>query len=239
MRPLFIAVLGILGTLSVSANQDPPKNLRVCVQFIEMPHPVLTELLSGKAESGDGVHEKAMALVKEGKAKLLESCMIRTLSEQKAKIETICEIISPTDPGIPSGISSTTSPPDPPPPTHQFPITAPGRPTPLAYETRNAGVSLEIEPTLNPDVNTINLRFLIELVNLSDLTMIQKYTDEWGDASIRRPYFETWRNNTTLTLVPGKFELAATITHKPADLVPATLRKILVFARCDVIEVPR
>jgi len=39
--------------------------------------------------------------------------------------------------------------------------------------------------------------------------------------------------------VNGKFELAASITPKPADLVSATLRKILVFVRCDVIEVAK
>lgn len=230
MRLLFIAFFGILGCPSASASLDPPKNLRVCVQFIEMSHPVLTELLSGKAESGDVVHQKAMALTKEGKAKLLESCMIMGQSGRKATVESICEEIYPSEydpPGFGPEIDPRTPPPSPRPPLTW----------PIAFETRNTGTTLEIEPTVDETGQLIDLRFIPEIVDVSRLETIKKYTDEWGDASYRQPIFETWRSNTDVTLVPGKFELAATITPKPADLVPATLRKILVFVRCDVLPV--
>ncbi len=98
-------------------------------------------------------------------------------------------------------------------------------------------MTLEIEPTVDESGQLIELQFIPEIVALSRLDIIKKYTDEWGDASYRQPVFETWRNNTQITLVNGKFELTATITPKPADLVPATLRKILVFVRCDVLPV--
>jgi len=232
MRPLLIALLGILGIPYASANVDPPKNLRVCVQFIEMPHPALTELLSGKAEPGDVVHTKAMALTKEGKAKLLESCMVMTPSGHRTTVESICEEIYPTD------YEPNAFGPEiilrPPPPSPRPPLARTKN-----FETRNTGVTLEIDPTLDVTGQLIDLRFIPEIVALSRFDTIKKHKDQWGDATFEFPIFETWRTNTTVTLIPGKFELAATITPKPADLVPATLRKILVFARCDVVEVPR
>jgi hypothetical protein len=151
-------------------------------------------------------------------------------SGRKATVETICEEIYPTEYDPPGFVPETI--PQTPPPTPRPPLTCP-----VAYETRNTGATLEIEPTVDEIGQLIDLRFIPEIVDVSRLETIMKYTDEWGNASYRQPIFETLRSNTTVTLVNGKFELAATITPKPADLVPATLRKILVFVRCDVLPV--
>lgn len=79
---------------------------------------------------------------------------------------------------------------------------------------------------------------MLKIVDLSSVSNIKEYRDQWGDASISSAKFETSRiNNMILDLRLGKFELASTITPKPTEAVPATMRKILVFVRCDVVPV--
>jgi hypothetical protein len=223
-----VCLLLIAGPATVEAQAL--RNVRVCVQFIEMPHTALTELMSGKAQPGHVLHEKAMAMTKQGKAKLLESAMIIARSGQRATIETIQELIYPTE-YEPPGYVPPTPPPDP------RPTPRPSLCAPLAWETRNAGTTFEIEPTLDESGHLCDLRFIPEMVDTSSFNTIWNYKDEWGDASYVQPTFETWRVNTQMTFQVGKFDLAATITPKPTEPVPATLRKILVFIRCDVIPV--
>jgi hypothetical protein len=218
--------MGLIAALPATANTAPPKNIRVSVQFIEMPHTSMTELLSGKAQPGHVLHEKALAMAKEGKAKLLESAMVIARSRQRATIETIRELIYPTEGYVPP-----TPPPNPP------PTPRPSLCVPLAWETRNNGTTFEIEPTLDEYGHQCELWLIPEMVDSSRFNTLWKYKDEWGDASYVQPTIETWRVNTQMTFQVGKFDLAATITPKPTEPVPATLRKILVFVRCDVITV--
>jgi hypothetical protein len=215
------------------AGEHVPKNLRICVQFIEMPHTALTELMSGKAQPGHVLHEKAMAMTKEGKAKVVESAMVIAPSGQRAKIDTIRELIYPTE------YSPMPSLPPTPPPNPTKPLPSPRffYTDPMNFETRDIGVSLDFEPTFFPDTSQIQIRFAVEILDLSHFHMFLKLDDEWGKNSIQMPVFDTWRTNTDLSLQPGKFDLATTITPKPTEPVPATLRKILVFVRCDVIAV--
>jgi hypothetical protein len=60
-----------------------------------------------------------------------------------------------------------------------------------------------------------------------------EHTDEWGDASLRMPVFETWRVNSSVTLMAGQSEMVSVIT--PKSVTPAVSRKLLVFVRADVI----
>jgi len=50
------------------AGEESLKNIRVSVQFIEVPHPTLAELLGGEETGGHALHTKAIALSKAGKA---------------------------------------------------------------------------------------------------------------------------------------------------------------------------
>lgn len=121
----------------------------------------------------------------------------------------------------------------------------------MQFETRNTGISLELvgesgseDPLANPShdesrapSNVTGMVLLIEIARLDKLRTYTSYTDQWGDSSIRMPIFETWRLRHHLGSNLGKFELAGTITPKPTEPVPATLRKILVFVRCEQVPV--
>ena len=95
-RTAIIALL-LLSCGICAANQDPPKLIRVSVQYIEVTHSVLTEMLAGKEKGGPGLHAKAIALAKEGKAKILETCMVVCHCGQKATVESLREVIYPTE----------------------------------------------------------------------------------------------------------------------------------------------
>lgn len=228
MKPLLIGV-ALLCCGFARANQDP-KMIRVCVQLIEVSHPVLTELLGSPEKSGPAQHAKAIALSKEGKAMLLETAMVVSRSGGKATIESVREWIYPTEYN-PTCVGLFG-----PPPVVPQPLTPPLRPfTSTAFETRNAGVTLEVEPTLGENEQLIDLRFVPEWVRLDRFDTVMEHHDEWGDASLRMPVFEIWRANTSLTLMAGKFELASVITPKAQPPVPTVSRRLLLFVRADVV----
>jgi hypothetical protein len=229
MRRLFFALSASLAALTVATAADVrPKNIRVCVQLIEVPHPVLTELLAAPDTSGPALHDQALALAKEGTAQLLETSVVTCHHGQKASVESIREQIYPTE-YAPSVLISELGQTPPPP---KKPRLRPDSFT--AWETRNVGTTLEIEPTLAADGHLIDLRFVPEIIQLVRMDTFKQYVDEWGDASIRMPVFETSRLNTSVSLMPGQFEMVGAITPKPNTPGPAVTRKLLVFVRADI-----
>jgi hypothetical protein len=110
--------------------------------------------------------------------------------------------------------------------------------TPTAFETRNTGVILEVQPTIESDDAIIDLRLVPEIVTPLRLDTWMEHTDQWGDASFRMPVYETWRSTTSVMLFSGKFELVSVIAPKakvPSPLIP---KRILLFVRADVVKSP-
>ena len=217
------------------ASQDGPKHIRVSIQFIEVPHPVLTELLGGEQTGGPALHAKAMALSKTGGAKILETCMVVCKAGQKATVESIREEIYPTEyapPTLPGTFSGDPDPRAPP----QYPVNPMFR-TPTAFDTRKTGVTLAIEPTIGENDQIIDLRFSPEVVRRLRLETWMEHKDPWGDAPMRMPIYEKWGTGTSLSLQSGKFELVSVITPKPDMPAPAVTQRILLFEKLP--ELPR
>jgi hypothetical protein len=224
---LYLLSLTLALTGLCAAHQDPPKHVRVSIQWIEVPHPVLTELTGGEKKSGSALHDAVRAYVKEGKAKIVETSIVVCRSGQRAKVESIREEIYPAEynppgsdhepyPPVESDIRGFTS-----------------------FATRNTGVTMEVEPTIGDDEAFIDLRFVPQIVSPDRLINWMEHKDQWGDASVRMPVFESWRVNTSLTVAAGKFELASVISTKPTQLAPAEMKKILLFVRADIISAGR
>jgi len=208
-------------------DQDAPKHARVSIQYIEVPHAFLMELLGGEETSGSAVHAKTMALSKTGEAKILETSMVVCRSGQRALAEAILEEIYPTE-YEPPGFE----------PPNGFRWIDPLTRSYTAFETKNTGMILEIQPTMGQNPKIIELRLLPEFIQRLRLDTWLEHKDEWGDASLRIPVFEKWSANTALTLQAGKFELASVITPTEQPPAPAPSRRILLFVRADVIETP-
>ncbi|MGI8605448.1 MAG: Amuc_1098 family type IV pilus outer membrane protein [Verrucomicrobiales bacterium] len=163
------------------------------------------------------------ALKQKKGADLLSAPQITTRSGQRAKIEVIREFIYPTEfepPEIPQDFGSSNvgggllglgqqrsaS-------VSSFPVTPT---TPTAFETRNTGVTLEVEPTLGQDGYTIDLTLAPEVIEFEGFinygSPIQTgATDALGNPTtviltenrIEQPVFSTRRLNTAVTIWDG------------------------------------
>lgn len=221
----FLLALSLAACGIAAGTQERPKLIRVSLQFIEVPHASLTEMLAGP-----GVHEKAIALSKDGRGKILESCTLVCLSGQKASLETIREEIYPTEytpPQLPCGNPSNVR-------LASDPPVNPATRSPTAFDTRDTGVTFELEALAETD-GSIELRLSPEIVTRLRLETWMEHTDRWGDGSVRMPIFQTLRAQSSITVAPGKFELVSALTPKMDPPAPAVSRKILVFVRADVL----
>jgi general secretion pathway protein D len=168
-------------------------------------------------------------------ADMMTAPSVTARSGQKATIEVIREFIYPTEyepPEIPQSVGSTggtsggiggSS-------TTSIPVTPA---TPTAFETRNTGVTLEIEPTIGENDFMIDLRFVPEIVEFEGFInygspiqtpaqagFIQNTLDALGNVigvvevpatpasvltenRIEMPVFSTRRVNTSLTIYDG------------------------------------
>lgn len=228
MNPTFlIRFLIAVTALATGGIRAAEPNIRVSVQFIELSHPELTKLLS---EPATKLHPAVKALIRDGRAKLIDSSVITTVSQQRTMAESIGERIYPTEYEY-GGLGDQ-------PPPFKVPPFQVGRPffsgTWTIWDTRNTGMTFEAEPSYNEDAKTITVRLAPEWVGMTTPTTWVEYVDEWGDASDRRPTFTALRCNTSLTLAPGRFLLAAVLTPQPEPPPPAVARKVLVFVRADL-----
>ncbi len=130
---------------------------------------------------------------------------ITARSGQKATIEIIREFIYPTEyepPEIPNEVLVGGN---------VFPVTPA---TPTAFETRNTGVTLEIEPTLGANDYVIDLRFAPEIVEFDGFINYGSPISVPGtlpgsadvvltENRIEMPVFSSRRVNTSLTIYDG------------------------------------
>ena len=149
---------------------------------------------------------------------LMTAPSVTAKSGQKATIEIIREFIYPTEyepPELPNSVGQSSG----------FSLTGGGSTggsfpvtpaTPTAFETRNTGVTLEIEPTIGENDFVIDLRFVPEIVEFEGFinygSPIQSSgSDALGNTivtvitenRIEMPIFSARRVNTALTIYDG------------------------------------
>ena len=227
-RPICLLSIALL---LLSCGFCAAEQIRVSVQYIEVTHAALTEMLAGKDKGGSAMHAKALELCKSGGAKILETSVVVGRTGQRATLESIREFIYPTEyePTCRGLFGPELE-------ISQRPTLRPNEFT--AFEIRNTGVTLGVEPTIGDDDRFIELRFVPEIISLTGFDNWMDHVDKWGSDSYLTPRFETWRVNTSVTLRDGQFEMVSVISPKPNKPPPAVPRKILVFVRADVITLP-
>jgi len=222
MKPLLVTL--IIAVSGVCAAHQAPRHVRVSMQWIEISHPILTGLMGGEKKSGAALHDAVIAYSKEGKARIIETGIVVCRSGQKAVIESISEEIFPTEYEPPGSLYNT-------------PPMNPAIRSFYAFETRNTGVTLEVEPTMTNLDGLIDLRIATDVITRARHETLMEHKDQWGDASLRMPVFEVWRTYTSVILTNGTFELVSVISPKPTLPTPAVQNKILKFVRADVLPV--
>ncbi len=215
---------------------NAPKQVQVQVEFVEMSHESLTKLLFlAKPTSADAtkLREQVQELVAKGEAKVLETQIIVAKSGQKATTDAIHEFIYPTEyepPCIPP-TEETTAPTVP----NASPL-FPGAPT--AFETRNVGSSLEIEPTIGLNNKLIDLHFAPKLVWHTGNTVWHEGKDASGNLfKTAMPDFYILRPKTSLTCISGQYTLAGAASPKNDKGETDMSRKVMIFVKCDVLVV--
>jgi hypothetical protein len=171
---LFVAFPNTIHAQTDERDVDPfdelanlPAQIRVQVEYIDVSHEQLTELLFGEKPPANDVELRKQLgqLVKDGKASIMETMLCIARSGHKAKTESIEELIYPTEyepAQLPNMIPSDEKD-----ETKKKPVTRSDSaigPTPTAFESRNVGSTLEIEPVVSHDKKIIDLTLLSEIV---------------------------------------------------------------------------
>lgn len=220
------------------APLDPTAaQIRVQVEFIDLSHEQLTELMFGTKPAANDVElRKQLAqLVKDGKAKVMETLLCTGRSGQKSTSESIEEFIYPTE-YEPASFADEGKKQEP----GKTETADAGKrealgPTPTAFETRNLGSTVEIEPTVSDDGKTIDLRLIPEIVYHVENEIWAEWKDEHGSAHVQMPVMYTLRLNTVVKLTNGKPLLVGALTPKNDKGAPDRDRKLMVFVKADVL----
>lgn len=223
--------------------EAPPPIIRVQVEFIELSLARYTALVAGPHTStNDGALRQQVAeLVAKGEATIAETLVCATPSGQKGKTESVTEFIYATE-YEPAGMHGTV--------VGTLPSTIPDRPptqlveisprdehtgpSPSAWDTRNLGSTLEIEPNFNDDSGVINLQFYAEIVHHVRNWIWTEWMGSHGTSPIQMPVFYTLRCEQITVVMPGEYQLVAALTPQDPDGVPDATRKVMVFVKCGI-----
>lgn len=214
-----------------------PSLVRVQVEFIEVAHEDLTALMDSDAAMSDTrLRRKVGELVEAKQATIYETLMVVTRPGQKATSESIEEFIYPTEyepSEIPVEIHTTGK---------GDKVKSDGRdyatgPTPTAFETRNTGATLEVEPNLGMDAGVIDLRLQPEVVFHVRNEVWAEWTGKHGASPIQMPIFYAMRFSTSITIMDGGYASVAALSPKGPDGFPDFGKKLMVFARADVVSI--
>jgi Flp pilus assembly secretin CpaC len=214
-------------------DASAPKQVQVQVEFVEISHEALTKLLfmakPGSANAGK-LRQQVQDMVAKNEARVLETQIACARSGQKASAESISETIYPTEYTPPVLASAESG-------KNNTGVTiVHGNPT--AFETRNVGSKLEIEPTIGADDVNIDIRFVPELVWNSGNTTWMEHKDEKGNVSkIETPNFYTLRLNTALVCKDGQYTFAGVLSPKDSKGGIDMTRKVMIFIKCDILTV--
>lgn len=229
--------------LRAAANANFPKQVMIQVEFIELPHEILTELLymrrPGVADSGM-LREAVQDLVKREEAAVLETMICTARSGEKSLVESIAETIYPTEyepPELPASVTVSGGGKEVSPDLPALErLVSP--PTPTSFETRNLGSTLEIEPTIGGNDKIVDLRFAPNLVWHTGRSEWMRRKDSLGnEVSIEMPQIYNIRLNTALTCLDGQYNMIAVASPKDAQGITDPSRKVMIFVKCDVVVV--
>lgn len=219
-----------------------PKQVQIQVEFIELSHETLTKLLflrKPKSADSTDLRKQVQDLVSKKEAKVLETQIVVARSGQKATTECIHEFIYPTEyepPQLPQKVGSTTdTPATTTSPKSTIPVTC-GEPT--AFETRNVGGTLEVEPTIGESDRLIDLRFVPEFIWHTGNTVWHEGKDSCGNPfKIAEPDFYCVRLNTAITCIDGQYNFVGALSPKNDKGEVDTTRKLMVFVKSDILIV--
>jgi len=219
--------LTLVEILLDSLQKESEKKVHVYYEFIEVDHDELSNWIFENTMDNDAteLRNEVQKWIKSGRAEIIEAVVVAARSGQRAKIESGEEFIYPTeyDPGeIPNKVNLNSG----------AKATSTGV-TPTAFETRNLGVTLEVDPVVGSAGVVVDLNLAPEIVKLEEIA-------KWPVKSIdpkfqtEMPTFYTMKITTQVTGKSGHYILMGTTRPlKSAD--PKRSNPIVLhFVRSDV-----
>lgn len=220
-----------------SGKEEAPegeKQMRIQIEWIEVSHEKMTELLETNGEVNDGAHlssnendlrSEVKELIAGGEAKIIETAMLIARSGLRAKVESVLEFTYPTEFGRPEVPSHETK------GTDTEPTITPH--TPENFQTRNLGTTLEVDPVLGKDNRTIDLNMAPEIVYHTG------YENHGGideKNQIMVAQFYAVKITTQVTVRNGEYLLIAAASPRNVETgqQDPTL-KLLIFVKCDIL----
>ncbi len=208
-----------------STPEPDPANIRIDVLIVSMPEDKFLTLLPDLLDK-EKIEKAVPDLLDAVKRKemILEGFpVITTKSGQRAVVETVKEVRYateewPTDETSAADTSSGTdqsgsASPSPSPAATPAPSASP-TPTPAAeidFETRNAGVTLEVEPVLSADKEFIDLNLASQHVQFLGFTnpldagkQTELLKEDAKKTDMSQPLFHTMKDTTSVTLRSGQ-----------------------------------
>ena len=242
--------------VKAAAARDLPKaELGILIEYIRLDHKTANQLVrthSPSAADAQKLRDELEELIEAGNATLDDTQWLRAKSGQRAKEESITERIYPTEydpPEIPNNTGSIAAVKSKdnqaeadrqahalnqlqPPTTGIFPMTSAN---PTAFETRNLGLILEVDPVITDGSKTIELNLAAEITTELELTYFTREGREEtakGIDHIMMPTFYARKVTTQLEVIPGNYNLLA--IQKPHD---DNGDRILVLLRADLVPI--
>lgn len=221
-----------------SPVENLDKQLQIQVEWIEVDAETATDLLMDenpaqpaviRSSNAGPLRQTLQESIDKGKATLVESVMVTARSGQRAKAESIHEYIYPTEYDAGSFVHSEKS---------LGTATKQIAPQARNFETRNVGVTLEVDPVIGSDERIIDLNLAPELVYLTGKESWGKHEAEGSAVEVLMPSFYTVKTTTQVTLVAGEYLLMS--VQSPRNLETGMTdpeRKILVFVKANLIAV--
>ena len=238
MKSILAALLSCLAmaTLSIAQNQpkppQPPPNVQIHVEFVEVSAADALLLMHGETMPGDGMQwRKALeGLFQDGKGKVVGEALVTTKSGQRATAESVDEHIYATEfdpakgraegsPAVPAGLSAVDL------------------PTATSFEMRPAGVRCEVDPVLSPDGALVDLNLAPEMTTYLGDKATASLPHETGEREIQAmPRFYSIKVQTSVQVQNGGTALLG--IHQPPDEsgAPDKTKRILCFVSARVLK---
>lgn len=207
MKRIFASLIAFVLVTPGLCAEPAPVNIRVEVQIVAIPDELAWSLTNdfAKPEKVEPAYARIQELLKKGGAKLIGWPTVTTHSGNRAVVEAIHEIRYATEYDPPT-VSFTPSV-----EMKKETIIEPRADVtllemiPTAFETRNVGVTLEVEPTLSADGKTIELNLVPQHVRLKGFNKITiEKPASGGKIVVEQPEFVTKKVTTSFHLRSGQ-----------------------------------
>ena len=209
--PTLALAVALLTPNSLADGEEQPATpiqAAFLFEWINLDHRTANKLVRKHATklSAGELRKELAKLIEADKAELAQTAYIASKHQLRAKTESIDELIYPTEydpPELPARIEKNT-------PAEKLEI-APANPT--AFDVRNVGTTIEIEPVISADGKTVSLNLAPEIVtHVEDRGVGDPKTVPKPLAVIKHPLFHVMKSSSTLILAADDFTLAGVFT---------------------------